>query len=388
MTRTPEMTFRKPIRCARTGLWLARYNTPAGTVRQAGRFKRKSDAAAAIEAATRRAWGAALETRSELTVREFFEGWAERFPRPARTQLTNLYRVRRYILPYLPEGGHFAFAHLRRPMLREVQRELLDQGLAKRTIDHAFSALSTMLEDAIEDEQADANPARGFRVKVNDPRLRPRRSPRPRRAVPPDEIAAFAAQLPERHLALCLTPLFTGTRTQDLFAMRRSEIDRELELIYLHETADRYGRVMPGMKTTHHIEEKERRGRYTLFPRPLIALTDELPAHLSGWLYPTRTGRVWQQRNFYRDVWEPARSASGTDFTIYDLRHTFSSRLQAAGIPLPEISAWMGHSLRAGGAPVNTTSLIYTHATGEHRRRALDVLHALFEEIERLRRAG
>jgi hypothetical protein len=296
MTGAAEMSFRKPVRCRRTGLWLARYNTPAGTVRQAGRFKRKSDAAAAIEAATKRAWGASVETRSNLSVREFFESWAERFPRRERTQLTNLHRVRHYILPHLPEGGRFAFEHLRRPMLREVQRELLAQRLSKRMIVHAFSALSTMLEDAIEDEQTDVNPAKGFRVKVNDPRLRPRRLPRPRRAVPPDEIAAFAAQLPARHLALCLTPLFTGARTQDLFAMRRSEVDRELELIYLHETADRYGRVMSGMKTTHHIEEKERRGRYTLFPRPLIDLSDELPAHLSGWLYPTKTGRVWQQR--------------------------------------------------------------------------------------------
>ena len=388
MTRACAVTFRKPVRCPRTGLWLARYTTPSGRVRQAGRFARKAAAAAAIEEATRRAWGTAADAHDALTIREFFDSWPDRFPRPERTQETNLHRIRRYVLAHLPDGGDFAFEHLRRPMLRDVQRRLLAAGLSKRTIDHAFSALSTMLEDAIEDEQTDDNPAKGFRVKVNDPRLRPTRPPRPRRAVPPSEIAVFAAHVAPQHLALCLTPLFTGARTQDLFAMRRSEIDRELELIYLHQTADRYGRVMSGMKTTHHIEEKERRGRYTLFPRPLIDLVDELPAHLSGWLYPTKTGRVWQQRNFYRDVWEPARSASRTDFTIYDLRHTFSSRLQAAGIPLPEISAWMGHSLRVGGAPVNTTSLIYTHATGEHRRRALDVLHALFEEIERLRRAG
>jgi integrase len=387
MSRRPEMGFRKPVKCPRTGLWLARYKTPSGTVRQAGRFKRKSDAVAAIEVATRKAWGESVEPRRELTIKEFFDQWPERFPRPERTQTTNLHRIGRYVLPHLPDGGDFGIEYLRRPMLRDVERRLLAEGLAKRTIDHAFSALSTMLEDAIEDEQTDVNPAKGFRVKVNDPRLRPKRPPRQRRSVPPAEIAAFAAQLAPRHLALCLTPLFTGARTQELFTMRRSEIDRELELMYLHETADRYGRVMRGTKTTHHIEEKERRGRYTLFPRPLIALTDQVPAHLSGWLYPTKTGRIWQQRNFYRDVWDPARTASGTDFTIYDLRHTFSSRLQAAGIPLPEISAWMGHSLRAGGALVNTTSLIYTHATGEHRQRALDALYALFDEVDRLRLA-
>ena len=31
----------------------------------------------------------------------------------------------------------------------------------------------------------------------------------------------------------------------------------------------------------------------------------------------------------------------------------------------------MGHSLRAGGAEVNSTSRTYAHATGEHREAAL-----------------
>lgn len=70
-------------------------------------------------------------------------------------------------------------------------------------------------------------------------------------------------------------------------------------------------------------------------------------------------------------MWEPAKRESGTDFTLYDLRHTFASRLLAAGIPLTEVAAWMGHSLRAGGAPVNTTTETYAHATGEHRSERL-----------------
>lgn len=160
--------------------------------------------------------------------------------------------------------------------------------------------------------------------------------------------------------------------------MRREDIDRERELIYLHQTADRYGRVADGLNTTHHIPEKELRGRWTLFPRPLIDLVDALPVNLAGWLYVTPRGRVWQQRNFYRDIWTPAQTASDTDVTLYDMRHTFSSRLMAAGIPLAEISAWMGHSLRAGGAPVNTTTVWYARATGEFRERALRELYALF----------
>jgi integrase len=73
------------------------------------------------------------------------------------------------------------------------------------------------------------------------------------------------------------------------------------------------------------------------------------PAHVSGLLFPSPRGRPWGVRTFYRDVWQPARAPAGVDFTLYDFRHTFSSRLLAAGIPLVEVAAWMGHSLRAGG---------------------------------------
>ena len=51
----------------------------------------------------------------------------------------------------------------------------------------------------------------------------------------------------------------------------------------------------------------------------------------------------------------------------------------AAGIPLVEIAAWMGHSLRAGGAEVNTTTRMYAHATGEHRAAALAELERYYE---------
>jgi hypothetical protein len=206
----------------------------------------------------------------------------------------------------------------------------------------------------MEEELLDANPARGFIVKPGDPRLQPLRPARRRRAVPPAEIHKFMRVVRPRSVAACWAPLLTGARPGELFATRRDDIDRDLELIYLHQTAHRFGRISPGTKTTHHLAEKAERGRWTLFPRPLIDLCDEGPAALSGLLFPSPRSKVWAHRNFYRNVWEPARRESGTNFTLYDLRHTFASRLSAAGIPLTEVAAWMGHSLRAGGAPVNS----------------------------------
>jgi hypothetical protein len=61
----------------------------------------------------------------------------------------------------------------------------------------------------------------------------------------------------------------------------------------------------------------------------------------------------------------------------------FSSRMLAAGIPLIEVSAWMGHGLRAGGHEItNITTRVYAHATGESRQAALDELATLIADTD------
>lgn len=46
-----------------------------------------------------------------------------------------------------------------------------------------------------------------------------------------------------------------------------------------------------------------------------------------------------------RTAWENAVSEAGlVNFTFHDLRHTFASRLVAAGVPLLHVSKLLGHS--------------------------------------------
>ena len=107
----------------------------------------------------------------------------------------------------------------------------------------------------------------------------------------------------------------TGCRPGELFAMHAGEIDRETQTIYLHETVDRYGRVMRGLKGSHHVGDREKRGRWTLFP---AQLGDLVEAAGDGYLFRSPRGKFWSIRNFYRDVWTPARSGAGVAFALYD----------------------------------------------------------------------
>jgi integrase len=337
---------RQPIKDPQTGLWRARYVDLDGVIRQLGRYQRKGDALAHTTTVVAELNHDGRDATAVPTLVAFLGDWPAQFPRHPRTQSTNLERIGRYILPLLPDEGHITIDRLRRADMRAVQDALLRRGLSKTTIDGAFSAMSAVLRDAMDIELIDANPAARMRVRPGDPRLNPTRGQVQRRAVPPDEIRAFIAALAARHRAVCWTPVLTGCRPGELFAMNARTIDVEAEMIYLHQTIDRYGRLMNGLKGTHHIDEETKRGRWTLFPRCLLDLLSENPNDHRGWLFPSPRGKHWGIRNFYRNVWTPAQEKAGVAFTLYDLRHTFASRLLVAGIPVVEVAAWMGHSLR------------------------------------------
>src|SRR3954447_1754742 len=110
------MKVRQPVRCKTTGLWLARYEARDGKIRQAGRFKRKRDAQAAIL----EAMGRDPREQAGPTLLEFFDRWPHRLPRHPRTQATNVHRIQKYVLPRLPKGGDFPLVGLRRSMLRNA----------------------------------------------------------------------------------------------------------------------------------------------------------------------------------------------------------------------------------------------------------------------------
>jgi hypothetical protein len=52
--------------------------------------------------------------------------------------------------------------------------------------------------------------------------------------------------------------------------MDGGRVDRQAQMIYLHQTVDRYGPLVGGLKGTHHIPELAKRGRWTLLPRVLL----------------------------------------------------------------------------------------------------------------------
>ncbi|MEU4580405.1 tyrosine-type recombinase/integrase [Nonomuraea sp. NPDC023979] len=74
------------------------------------------------------------------------------------------------------------------------------------------------------------------------------------------------------------------------------------------------------------------------------------------------------------DVLKPAILTAGVpaDMTFHDLRHTFASTALAEGVPISEVSRWLGHE------SITTTVDLYGHLVPEASERARTALNNAF----------
>ena len=106
-----------------------------------------------------------------------------------------------------------------------------------------------------------------------------------------------------------------------------------------------------------------------------IPLTSRAKAELERWLDIDGgeglvfKGRVKGQPIYnVQQSWDTIRDLAGLEsFRMYDLRHTFASKLVMRGIDLYTVSQLLGH------ASIEMTQ-IYAHLSGDHLRNAVSVL--------------
>jgi len=336
-------------------VWVARYTGRDGRRHIAkphwnagkGTFALKREAQRAID----EAYG--LSDRPD-TVGEYAATWTTRHPRSERTNATNEHRIGR-VLEVEIEGlplKQWPMRELRRRhALALVDHMLRVQGRATTGVVGILRSLSAMAEDAITDEVADLNQFKGVRVRSNDPRTKKKR--RPIHIFSFEQMHAFAkAAGPYETMLRVFTD--TGMRLGEVLPLRRDDFDGET--LKVRRTAHE-GVVLDGTKTDHGEHEA---GRTVPVPATLAWML-EAQIRLNGpdcdLLFTTPTGRMWRERNFYRDVWKPAQQASGLDIRPHECRHSYVTHLRAAGINDADLAEIAGHR-------VETMLARYTHAVG------------------------
>ncbi|HEY5708128.1 MAG TPA: site-specific integrase [Solirubrobacterales bacterium] len=289
------------------------------------------------------------------TVGEYFATWTARHPRSERTNATNEHRIGR-VFEVEVEGiplKQWPLRELRRRhALALVDHMLRVQGRATTGVVGILRSLSAMAEDAITDEVVDLNPFKGVRVRANDPRAKKQR--RPIRIFSFEEMHRFA-KAAGRYEAMVRVFTDTGMRLGEVLPLRREDFDGEA--LKVRRTAHE-GTILAGTKTDHGEHDA---GRAVPVPATLAWMLEaqiRLDGEDCALLFTTPTGRMWRERNFYRDVWKPTQEASGLDIRPHECRHSYVTHLRAAGINDADLAEIAGHR-------VETMLARYTHPLGQ-----------------------
>lgn len=260
---------------------------------------------------------------------------------------------------------HITGTPLARTRLRDLTGLAIETHIAKRSLAVAskrnlHACIAALLADAVRDRRIADNPIRDAK--------RPRRAPAKRstqaRALTDAQVTAVLTAATGHPLhALLVTALHTGMRRGELAGLRWSDVDLAAGTIHVRQQVTVLGgdddelktvhgdRVIPMTATLrdvlvdHGLAEQARLATRT---RPRTDL-----------VFTGRTGQVLDLRAVSRwyaylvdRINHPTHAADAPipatvtidDQGLHALRHTFASRALAAGIPITDVSEWLGHA--------------------------------------------
>ena len=368
-------------------VWVARYTDSRGRRQIArpswnrgkGTFKLKKDAQRAID----EAYG--LPDQID-TIRNYLPTWLAQSDRSERTDDTNRDRISA-VLDVSIEGrlfGDIPFPEIRRRHVKKlIGHMLVVDGRAATGAAGVIRALSTMTEDAIDDDLAAANPFRGAKIRRDDKRAI--KKSREVRVFSFDQMREFAAcgrpevrKVTERprknqddleeapryfsevnYEPMILAIALSGMRLGEILALRRSQFSNG----EFRPSGTAYrGRIIEG------DTEEKKHCRTVPVPASLeFLIQTEALRDDTDILFPNPKGNVWHSGTFYRDVWKPAQVASGMDIRPHECRHSYVTHLRAAGVDDADLAAIAGHG-------VDTMLATYTHAVGRSNEQVREIL--------------
>lgn len=152
-----------------------------------------------------------------------------------------------------------------------------------------------------------------------------------------------------REFSFILTALRAGLRYGEVAGLQKTDVDFTRRVIEVRRSC--------GWKRRVELPKNGRIRRVDMSPQ----LAEELARHLESaelegavkgwgdeeraWLFPNRSGKPYDRRNFDRKVWRPLLKKAGQHpRRFHDLRHTFASRLIQQGANLLYVRDQLGHA--------------------------------------------
>jgi integrase len=231
------------------------------------------------------------------------------------------------------------------------------------------TAISKVLQSAVDWNLLEQNPARGIRVGDRAPKIE-------RLYLNPKEVGRLLASLPEPCRTLVLVAVLTGMRIGEILALRWKAVDLVRGLIQVRETVSEGKFGSPKTKSSRR-DIPISQPVCEAFQAQLARCRQSGPDDL---VFTTRKQTPLNPKNLLRRVLRPACKSLGLLLiSWHSFRHTHATQLAEVGESLRTAQALLGHS------DLETTLNVYTHAIPEALRRAVDkIAEVLFTNVHRI----
>jgi integrase len=194
------------------------------------------------------------------------------------------------------------------------------------------------------------------------------------RFVTEEELEALLRSVPddpmgETERALYLTAALTGLRQGELFALRWRDIDWQAMRVRVRRS---YARKRAGREAQFGRPKSKRSSRSVPMHDRVGA---ELERHFQRAHYQAdddlvfchpRTGGPLDSSNVLARFKDALRAAGIRPLRFHDLRHTFGTRMAAAGVPMRTLQEWMGHR------DIKTTMIYPDYQASEQERELVE----------------
>jgi integrase len=249
------------------------------------------------------------------------------------------YNLNHWVIPRI---GNIKVAELGVGHISQFIVDMRKHGFKKWTIQGCLTPMGSMFRYAVRQGWMSKNP-----ISELERNERPRADQRQMEILSTDDIQLVLQHAKKQYRPIIHAACWTGMRIGELLSLQWDDVDLENGIIRVRSSKTRAG------------------VREVVIPDSLVRVLASLDT-TSGYVFQTKRGTPFGQRNVLRALHEAQEDAGLTKTGLHALRHTYASMMIAQGVDVVQVSKQLGH------ANPKITLGIYAHLfEGDKRKKEM-----------------